>query len=381
MTRQVADRPYADVNAEAGWYPDPYDSMLVRWFDGANWTDHTQPNPAVNPSPQQMPPQHMPPQGGPVGQAGPYDPYADAAQHQTQYAPQQFPQQPAPHVYQPQPGAYTNAGGPLDQGSFAVNTRTGQWDTIGTGGRLTPPDHYEMRPLKKRAKVSRQTMFIGAGVVVGLIIFVVVATNGGPATTPNPGATPTSVVATEDFNSYRAPDATYSINIPAGWSVTGDHRWNAGRPNVDLAISVSDAGGVTLEQATTQTLDAVSKRAGFQLVSNSGITLRSGPARLLVIEEGEVVTATKEPTGENSPTTAAPRPLKRIRTALTISIVEGKLVVVTFSAPAESYLSEWARGQTIVITTRVPAGPVPTETTAAPPTSTAPSPIPPSSTP
>jgi hypothetical protein len=27
----------------AGWYPDQQDPQLMRWFDGARWTEHTQP--------------------------------------------------------------------------------------------------------------------------------------------------------------------------------------------------------------------------------------------------------------------------------------------------------------------------------------------------
>ncbi len=31
----------------AGWYADPADPTLIRWWDGSTWTSHTQPNPAV----------------------------------------------------------------------------------------------------------------------------------------------------------------------------------------------------------------------------------------------------------------------------------------------------------------------------------------------
>ncbi|WP_326598351.1 phospholipid scramblase-related protein [Streptomyces sp. NBC_01803] len=61
----------AQSNVPAGWYADPQGAPdLVRWWDGAQWTDHTQPG-----QPQQAPvreqvreqaPAHIPPQAPPV---------------------------------------------------------------------------------------------------------------------------------------------------------------------------------------------------------------------------------------------------------------------------------------------------------------------------
>lgn len=36
---------------DPGWYPDPRDPGLIRWFDGTAWTDHTGPAPAQAPQP------------------------------------------------------------------------------------------------------------------------------------------------------------------------------------------------------------------------------------------------------------------------------------------------------------------------------------------
>ncbi len=33
-----------------GWYPDPGNSALVRWWDGGRWTEHAQPVPPVGSS-------------------------------------------------------------------------------------------------------------------------------------------------------------------------------------------------------------------------------------------------------------------------------------------------------------------------------------------
>ncbi len=36
-------------SAPAGWYPDPWDPRMLRYFDGAQWTSHQSPNPAAAP--------------------------------------------------------------------------------------------------------------------------------------------------------------------------------------------------------------------------------------------------------------------------------------------------------------------------------------------
>jgi len=48
----------AEQMAPQGWYPDSIDSEMVRWWDGAQWTAHTQPAtaPAVPPTPAPLPP-------------------------------------------------------------------------------------------------------------------------------------------------------------------------------------------------------------------------------------------------------------------------------------------------------------------------------------
>lgn len=55
----------------AGWYPDPGDTRLLRYWDGGAWTPYTQPQadhrgPVTNPN--TFPPPGYPPSGYPVGQ-------------------------------------------------------------------------------------------------------------------------------------------------------------------------------------------------------------------------------------------------------------------------------------------------------------------------
>ncbi|MFB7991828.1 phospholipid scramblase-related protein [Streptomyces sp. NPDC056002] len=82
-------------NTPAGWYPDPQGApQTLRWWDGAQWTEHT--SPVQQPAGQQVPHQAQQPQQQPVQQAA-----------QGQFAPQQQSQQPV----QPQ----QHAAGPYGQ--------------------------------------------------------------------------------------------------------------------------------------------------------------------------------------------------------------------------------------------------------------------------
>ncbi|MER5687816.1 phospholipid scramblase-related protein [Streptomyces sp. NPDC002205] len=94
-------------NVSAGWYPDPHGApQLLRYWDGSQWTEHT--NPAGGQQPQgQVPQQQAAPQ------------YQQAAA-QPQAAPQQFaPQQ----VAQPQQGGVPGGASLFNQQVLVVNQK------------------------------------------------------------------------------------------------------------------------------------------------------------------------------------------------------------------------------------------------------------------
>src|SRR5690606_2834579 len=95
-----------------GWYPDPGNPQLLRWWDGNTWTPHTQPNPHGQPGhapgqPQQAPAhaQHGQPQY--TGQPPQHAAAGFAPQQPSGLAPQQAAQANVPAGPAPQHPLYT----------------------------------------------------------------------------------------------------------------------------------------------------------------------------------------------------------------------------------------------------------------------------------
>ena len=63
------------MGAPAGWYDDPMDQQLIRYFDGSSWTEHTGPRPGAGSQTSSKQPQ-----AGPSGaqQTNPHDPQSPA---------------------------------------------------------------------------------------------------------------------------------------------------------------------------------------------------------------------------------------------------------------------------------------------------------------
>lgn len=364
------------MSVEAGWYPDPYDPVLVRWFDGQNWTEHTQANPQHHtptvpsytppPAAAPYPPQpeaYVPP---PVSWS-PYEQPAAAAPSPPTGTPhpQQQPAQPSPQP-QPQPAVVS----PYEQPGWAVDTRTGQWDHVNDSGRLTPPDETPMRPVGRTDHARRRRAYLAVGAAVMLLFAGVAVLSPGKSTNPIPAAS-TATLPPVDTNTWRDPDGRYSFTPLSSWQPDGTHpgTWHTSDlTTVTLTVTVTAADGATLHSAADAVLAQAAQAAGYSLVSNSGITTRTGAARLVVYEEGVAPHAAK-PSGQTTTTTVADT--FRVRHAVTIVVTADTVLTATFQAPASRYLTEWSSVQAALLTLRVPAGAAPTTTVPAP-TSTSP---------
>ncbi|MFC3978705.1 DUF2510 domain-containing protein [Streptosporangium jomthongense] len=128
----------------AGWYPDPYGSPLLRWWDGNQWTDATHPR---DTSPQGQ----AAPLAQPTGQTGPFPQPTHpqtgaAAQPPAQPAPQpaQSPAQPAgPPAGPPVPGGPTGpAAGPTGPQTSPFAAPSGQTPSFSppSGPPSGPPE-------------------------------------------------------------------------------------------------------------------------------------------------------------------------------------------------------------------------------------------------
>ncbi|MFF0310795.1 DUF2510 domain-containing protein [Streptosporangium sp. NPDC004379] len=152
----------------AGWYPDPYGSPQLRWWDGNQWTDATHPveTPAGPASP--------PPTGQHPGQPGPAGPLPGQA---GRTGPHDHPAPAGPPVQPGQPGQYgphEHHGRPGQSGQYGRPGQSGQppWDGPPNVTAQLPAGAYGPPQPRRNASLP---WILGVGGAVVLVVAIVAA--------------------------------------------------------------------------------------------------------------------------------------------------------------------------------------------------------------
>ena len=224
--------------APAGWYVDPQNPQLMRYFDGQSWTAQTQPVPAAAP---QSPTEQSPTTPGQQGSSLSYE-------HPGRTSPAQQPAQPG--VGQEgygQPGTgQTGYGQPAQpaQPSQAGNGQSGYGQPAQPGnGQPGQQDSSGERP----AGTSRGVKLAIAGAAVG----VVVLTGIGFALSDDPDDADTSV------DGLTAAD----LGLPAGFDC---------RDLADNAITLTSTDPIETQLITATDLSESRNNIGHVVVPEEG---------------------------------------------------------------------------------------------------------------
>ncbi|MBB5962319.1 DUF2510 domain-containing protein [Planomonospora venezuelensis] len=257
----------------AGWYPDPYGSPQLRWWDGNQWTDATHPTDApagqdAAPAPQTGP--SSPPAGtAPQGMAAP------GTAPQGMAAPGTAPQSAVPQAVSVPPQGGTTAQFQQPQwGGAPGGMPAGPVGPGGAGGASQPPVQGYGAPAGHPAPAgsgkSRLPWILGgAGAVVLVAVIVVAAvflvgadrTSTASSPTTRPSASATTQQPTPTPTPTPTPDLTTSpvpppaqLPQPDGGRITDpvtglsydspDDRWQVPQVNAPGPLGLTWTSGV-----------------------------------------------------------------------------------------------------------------------------------------
>jgi hypothetical protein len=187
----------------SGWYPDPYGSPQLRWWDGSQWTDATHPLDApagqtVPQAPQTGPsPRPTGPHSSPAGPAGPVKPDG-----------------PLPGPGEPAGQQWNQQGMPVPEGARVDQPRWGEQPSGNTMQMPAPAFGYPSGPPPRER--NPLPWILGGGGVVALIVVIVVAAAflmnpDRESTASGPTQLPTM---TQEPSSEPTPETTLEPSIP-----------------------------------------------------------------------------------------------------------------------------------------------------------------------